>query len=367
MKDKFIWFDDRLVLDYEEYNDSIPSISIACAPTCDFTCPHCIYNTPFNKNAEGMTEEEKITLVREAAKLGCHFLQICHEGEPFLDPTTMPVLREAHKQGMRSFMFTHGAYITPEIAQELYEMQVCLGVKCDSLDEHVFNRMIGVPRSKDIYQGIRNLLDVGYNIPFERDGKKYTRLSLVCTVTEINLHTVKDVAKYCWDNKIFFNIARLEKGGRANIIWEQFRVKDPEKLREVMNWCSEQTGIDYRFAQPDCYCIGVCGVQINHNGDVWITKEGCGCDLTEPDGITYPETEIIGNVCINGLEEVVSRVWEYRMTINGGLDSRMKEYVDNLKSDSIILAACGGSRTHHLFRAYQKYVKKTLSHNEVSV
>ena len=138
------------------------------------------------------------------------------------------------------------------------------------------------------------------------------------------LISVKDVAHFCWDNNIFFNVARLEKGGRANIVWEKFHVKDSDKMRELIRWCSEQTGIDYRYAQPDSYCIGASGIQVKHNGDIWITKEGCGCDLTEPDGITYPDIIIIGNVITDGLKEVVNRVWEYRASIIDKIDYRMR-------------------------------------------
>ena len=359
---QFVYFWDRGVLS-KQLGSRLSAISIACSPSCDFACPHCIYNAPHRCDADGMSAEEKVALVREAAGMGCRFLQICHEGEPFYDSTTWPVLRAAHRHDMRSFIFTHGADITPEIARELHEMQVCLGVKCDSMEEEAFNRMIGVPRAKEIHAGIRCLLDAGYGTPFERGGKLHTRLSLVCTVTEINLHTVKDVARFCWENNIFFNVARLEKGGRANRVWEKLRVKDPAILRLLMDWCSEQTGIDYRYAQPNCYCIGACGLQINHNGDAWITREGCGCDLTEPDGITYPETQVLGNVRTESLKEIVDHLWEYRRSIVGDLDARMQEYLENLESDSNILAACGGSRTHFLFRAYKDYVARMLSEN----
>ncbi len=359
---RFVWFDDRNVNAFKG-NKLLPSISIACAASCDFRCPHCIYNAPFHKETKGMSADYKKALLREAVEMGCRFLQVCHEGEPTFDPTILPLLREAHRLGMRTFMFTHGALISPEVASELHAMEICLGVKCDSLDDRTFNRMIGVPRAKGIYQGIQNLLEAGYKVPFERDGKLFTRLSLVCTVSEINVDSVKGVAQFCWDNNIFFNVARLEKGGRANRVWERIRVKDPEKLRDIIQWCSEQTGIDYRYAQPDCYCIGACGVQINHNGDSWITREGCGCDLTEPDGITYPETIVIGNVQGVGLQEIVRRVWEYRRSVVGKLDARLREYIDNLDSDSNILSACGGSRTHMLFQAYKDYITQVLSNS----
>lgn len=357
----FVRFDDRMVTVSGPTLTAIPSLSIACAPSCDFNCPHCIYNAQYNGAEPGMTSDEKTSLVARAAAHGCRFLQICHEGEPFCDPTTLPVLQEGARQGMRSFMFTHGALVTPEIAEELHRMGVCLGVKCDSMAEDVFNRMIAVPRAKDIYRGIQNLLDVGYGTPIDRDGSRYTRLSLVCTVTEINLQSVKDVARFCWDHNLFFNVSRLEKGGRANRVWERFRVKDPRKLRDLIAWCSEQTGIDYRYAQPDCYCIGASGLQVSHNGDVWMTKEGCGCDLTEPDGVTYPNTFVVGNVRQESLQTVVDRVWEYRRSILHRLEPRMQEYLGNLDSDNNILAACGGSRTHFLFRAYRDYVRRVLA------
>ena len=98
----------------------------------------------------------------------------------------------------------------------------------------------------------------------------------------------------------------------------------------------------------------------NPAGEYWV---GCGCDLTEPDGMTYPELKIVGNVKELGLKELVEKVWEHRSSILEKLDFRMQEYLDNLDTDSNILSACGGSRTHFLFKAYRQFVKKIVASN----
>lgn len=361
-----VWFDDRNItglLQNSELSDRFPSVSIACSPKCNLKCPHCIYDAGTG-NKTPLSPVEKVELLERSHYLGVQFLQICHEGEPFLDSAVPLLIKKASTLGMKIFMYTNGTLITKEIAELLYTNEVCLGVKLDSLNPKVFNRMLGVDQANEVYQGIQNLIDAGYNKPFEKDGKLYTRLSLVCTLTSVNtenIEEIKDVARFCWDNNLFFGAARLEQGGRATgQVWDDFKVPDKQKIIDLIDWCSEQTGINYWHAQPTPYCIGVCGLQIADNGDVWLTQYGGSCDFTEPDGESYPESlKTIANVREKSLEEILDLAWDFRRQVykSGVLDQKLEEYEATKDIYPNGLQDCGSARTYTLFKPFHDYIK----------
>lgn len=370
MEKEFIWFDDRQVIGYlqseEGKNNLLPAISIASSPACNMACPHCIYDAG-QENEEALTPEEKMSLLEEAIQLGAKYLQICHEGEPILDQATMQLIEKASELGVRTFMYSNASLITPKIAQRLHENEVCLGIKLDSLNPGIFNKMLGKRAAQEIYEGLDNLLKAGYDQPIERDERLYTRLGLVTTLTSINtanIEEIKDIARYAWKNNIFFGIARLEQGGRATgKVWDTFRIPGKEKVISLVDWCSEQTGIDYWGAQPTPYCIGVCGLQIADNGDVWMTGYGGSCDFTEPDGESFPEKIItIGNVKRDSLKNILQRAWGFRQAVfhNGILDKKLADYERTKDTYPNGLQDCGSARTYTLFAPFYEYVKNII-------
>lgn len=363
----FVWFDDRQVLRYLQSGagklNLLPSISIACSPKCNLSCPHCIYDSGW-QTAPSLTPEEKVELLEQAHGLGAKFLQICHEGEPFLDKAVPMLIGKATELGMKTFLYTNATLITPEIAWFLYENKVCLGVKLDSLNPKIFNLMLGENKAKEIYRGIQNLIDAGYNRPFKKNGKLYTRLSLVCTLTSINtssIEEIKDVAQFAWNNNLFFGAARLERGGRAiGKMWDKYKIPDKQKVIDLINWCSDQTGVNYWDAQPTPYCIGACGVQIADNGDVWLTGYGGSCDFTEPDGESFPEDIfVVGNIKEFTLEEILYKVWKYRKGIfsDGTLAKKLAAYEATKDAYPNGLQDCGSARTYTLFLPFYKYIE----------
>jgi MoaA/NifB/PqqE/SkfB family radical SAM enzyme len=361
----FIWFDDRQALDYliKNNQNKLPSISISCMPTCNMFCPHCIYATP--PSTKSLLVKQKLKILKDAHKLGAQYLQICHQGEPFLDKSVIPLVEKATNYGMKTFIYTNASLITSEIAEFLLKNEVCLGVHFDSLYPKVFDKMLGSNGgSKLIYNGLKNLLRAGYNKPFKRNNKYYTRLAIVTTLTSINTQNIdelKQLANYAWDNHIFFGIARLEKGGRAiNEVWRKMRVRNKQKIIDFVNWCSEQVSINYWEAQPKPYCIGVSGLQVADNGDVWITEYGGSCDFTEPDGESFPENIIkMGNVETDGIEKILQRVWGFRAAVfyNGILDRKLKEYERTKDIYPNGLQDCGSAKTYTLFVPYYNFVK----------
>jgi len=363
----FIWFDDRQTLEYlqsdEGKRNRLPAVSIACSPKCNMRCPHCIYDSG-KENKDALTPEEKVSLLEKSYELGAKFLQICHDGEPFMDPATRKLIERASELGMKTFMYTNASLITRDIADFLYKNKVRLGVKLDSLNPDTFNKLLGKDSANDIYKGLDNLIKAGYDKPIRRNGKLYTLLVLVCTLTSINtenIEEIKDVARYAWRNNLFFGMARLERGGRASgEVWDNFRIPDKEKAINLVDWCSEQTGIDYWNAQPTPYCIGVCGLQIADNGNVWLIECGGSCDFTEPDGESFPQNTItIGNVKETPLKDILEEVWDFRKKafLDGTLTRKLHEYEKTKDIYPNGLQDCGSARTHTLFLPFYEHIK----------
>ncbi len=368
---RFVWFDDRNCLGYlrsgEGMRNPLLSISIGTSARCNMRCPHCIYDAgmPARKRLD---TKGKLKLLEDAHRSGARFLQICHDGEPLLDPSTLKLIEKGHALGMLTFMYTNASAITPQIANFLFRHEVRLGVHLDSLSPQVFDQMLGVPGgSARIYTGLRNLLQAGYDRPFERDGKLITRLCIVCTLTSLNTESIdglKELAEFAWKNNIFFGLARLERGGRA--VGELYaRMKaDRAKVISLLDWCSERTGINYLNAQPTPYCIGVCGLHFNDRGDAWVTSYGGSCDFTEPDGESFPGgIKVLGNVKTDSLDAILDRLWEFRkrLVLDGTLKRKLQEYESTKDTYPNGLQDCGSARTYTLFRPFYDYVLEIVN------
>jgi MoaA/NifB/PqqE/SkfB family radical SAM enzyme len=373
MSKEFVWFHDRNALSTLDVcgknGKLLPSISIGCAAVCSFRCPHCVYGTVSKrpKQRGGLSAAQKLDLLHQAHELGAMTMQICHDGEPMIDPSTMPLVREAARLGLEPFLYTTAAQIDRRIAGEFFQLGVNLAVHCDALRPEVFDRMLGrAGGTARILRGIENLLHAGYDSPVRRDGKLYTRLELLCTLTKTNtadIEMVKEVARFAWKNNVFFGPGRFERGGEAvDDVWDEHHVTDRQKITGFIDWCSDQTGVNYWNAQPVPYCVGVAGVQVSHTGDVWISSYGGSCDFCEPDGESLPELAVIGNVLQESLGEIVERLWKIRRhkLESGVLDEYLQAYTKSRDAYPNGLEDCGSTRSCSIYEPYYRYVQRIV-------
>lgn len=132
---------------------------------CNLRCIYCYADS-------GVALEDELTLteildsIDQAIELGARRIIVLGGGEPLAYPGLLPVLQHIRRHGAAIDLFTNGTLITPELAQVLFELEVCPVIKMNSMREPVQDLLAGKPGTFDkIRAGLTCLRRVGYPSP----------------------------------------------------------------------------------------------------------------------------------------------------------------------------------------------------------
>lgn len=313
-------------------NGHLPCLDIELSAICKHgSCIYCDSKVgkpyPDELELKGL-----MRILEEGKKLGVKWLFICGLGEPLDDPKFFKLLDYASKNGMEVSLFTNGLRIDEDVAKLFAERKVNLIVKCDSLEERLFDKLLGKRgTARRIYRAIDNLLEAGYEDNYEiEDGKVKTHLALSIVPTKINIDTIPEVVEYCKRNNIYPHIGELEFSGKAKTIWKKYAVSF-EKLQELKEKVDKILG--YGYSNALCPST-IASLHVNNVGKVMIDrKTGLSCGwfwLREPDLIE------VGDTRKESLSEILRKVRDYR---EGRIDDirRILERVEEL-----VFGGCGG-------------------------
>jgi MoaA/NifB/PqqE/SkfB family radical SAM enzyme len=178
-------------------------------PSCNLNCSFCYASRIPLKDKEkpimGLTLEELKCCVDVARKFDAETIAVAGKGEPFLDPSLLPLARYVTEKGMWFVVFTNNTLITAEIAKELATLNVSVIAKLGSLDPKMQDKIVGVPNAhKLIYAGRQNLINAGFSEP---------RLAIDATIFRKVLDDVIGVFRYCRKNRIIPYLEPLMETG----------------------------------------------------------------------------------------------------------------------------------------------------------
>ncbi len=199
--------------EFEEGKQKLPRILamfLDVPPSCDLACWFCYASKIVLKEGEkpiqGMTIEEYLSCVDSAKLFGAETISIAGRGEPFLYPDVlMSLAREVTKKEMWLVVFTNNMNITPELAKELYGLNVSVIAKLGSLDPDAQDWVVGRKGAhKAIYAGLDNLLSAGFTAP---------RLGVDATIYRDTVDDLVEVFRYCREHNIIpYFEALIERG-----------------------------------------------------------------------------------------------------------------------------------------------------------
>lgn len=87
-------------------------------------------------------------------------------GDPLLHPDCFNIWRYAGEKGIRNFVWSSVATITPKVARQVVEEESIrmMGIHIDTIDQATYNKVHRDPRTLPRkIQGFKNLLDAGYS------------------------------------------------------------------------------------------------------------------------------------------------------------------------------------------------------------
>ena len=257
-----------------EQKNNMLLIDLETSNKCNLNCQYCFRDVYGTKEAleKELPLAKRLELIKQAKELGCETIKVTGAGEPFADKDIWPMIEYANSLGMWVMIFTNGSFITKEIAERLYKMNVSLIVKCNSLNEEKEDFMVG---RKGYAKQRNNALQILMNLGFNKTSP--TRLGRDLVITTINKSEVYDALRWCRKNNIFPIFRPLMPIGAARKLTDWMMSKEEtkdmyEKAREID---SKEFGLNYCLSLP--YMGGVWCRQLHYAVYVNILGEAYAC------------------------------------------------------------------------------------------
>lgn len=315
----------------------LPVLGIELSARCDHNlCLYCdsLVGKP-NRSELSLSELKKV--VGSGKKIGVEYLYICGLGEPSDDAKFYELIEYLNEMDITTSVFTNGIGYNKENVQMLLSNNVNLIIKLDSLDETIFDQLLGKEgAAKCIYRTLNLLLREGYS---KKRENCLTNLAASIVPTRKNIKSIPEVVEYCNDNNIFASIGELEFSGKAKAIFHDL-VPSDKQLTELKKKVDKILG--YNYEKPVCPST-IVSLHINSVGEYVVDRNtALSCPwflLKEPDCLK------IGSVRKDRIEDVFERMLYLR-------ERKIDSVRGILLNDSErIFGGCGGS-IRKLLRLY---------------
>lgn len=199
-------------------NPQIRAIGLSTPKTCNLKCIYCYAgDTARSKHELNLHEYKKV--VKEASELGAEVALICGDGEPLMYKNLVPLVKYIHKEGMYPVIVTNGIALganrlsnrvhgmsSYKLCQTLYDCEVSLMIKMDSITKWVYDKIVGVPDSFERFMNaIHNIERLGFNRTlYEVDNKKVTRLGFSAVIMTLNFNEIQDMRRFARERNAQF-------------------------------------------------------------------------------------------------------------------------------------------------------------------
>jgi len=143
-------------------NGGLLSMEIETSHICNLRCIYC-YSAAGRAHHNELTLDEILDVIRQGIDLGLRRAILIGGGEPMLYPRIYDIIEFLNKHDIAIDLFTNGTLIDADDAKRLYDNNVEVVVKCNSLDPAVQDMLVDTAGAFDmIQQGIHHLFDAGY-------------------------------------------------------------------------------------------------------------------------------------------------------------------------------------------------------------
>ncbi|HPO13701.1 MAG TPA: radical SAM protein [Candidatus Hydrogenedentes bacterium] len=224
------------------------SMEIEFSQRCNLRCQYCYYadKTSFEN---GLTREEIHDVLLQAKALGARKIIILG-GEPMVYPHIMETLHFLRTEDLYVEMFTNGYRISPDIAQQLFDMQVFVVVKMNSRAEHIQDALSGKKGAyKNIQEAFKNLLHAGY--PGEQP-----LLAVSSIICQQNIDDVPAMWEWLRDQNIIPYFEMITPQGRARA--NEWLYVDIGRLEKLFYALSELDRVKYDIHwEPQPPLVGI--------------------------------------------------------------------------------------------------------------
>lgn len=149
----------------DSFGREITYLRLSVTDKCNLRCRYCMpeEGVPCRNHSEILTEDEMVSAVEAAAKLGIRKLRITG-GEPLVKKNILSICRRcAAVEGIEEVCLTTNGTLLPALAKELKEAGVRrVNISLDTLEEDKYARITRRGRLEDALAGIRAAVEAGF-------------------------------------------------------------------------------------------------------------------------------------------------------------------------------------------------------------
>jgi radical SAM protein with 4Fe4S-binding SPASM domain len=214
---------DRALIDEAVKEGRLLSLEIEFSRKCNFKCAYC-YVPGKSAGRDEMTRDEIRDVIIQAQELGARKI-IVLGGEPMIYPGIFEMLEFIGERGLEAEMFTNGYNVSAQNAKRLFELDVNVGLKMNSLHKEIQDRLTGVPGSYEIIQSaLANLTSSGY--PSERPF-----LAVSTVICRQNISEMTQLWQWLRERKILPYLEMITPQGNAAD--NQWLCPEPGEVQEL--------------------------------------------------------------------------------------------------------------------------------------
>ena len=249
-------------------------ITIETSRRCNLACTYC-YTEATPDRRDGLTDDEVRHIIRQAYDCGARAISIVSGGESLmrrtmLDPKESPIVF-ANQLGAYTYMYTNCTLMTAKAAKWLYEQDVTIVGKFNSMREDVQDDLVGVQgAARRIRRGIDELLKAGFA------NETPTRLALETVICRQNYDELPDMWRWMRDRNIDPEVEIPTEHGRASENIESLYFEEweaPRKYKELFEELLriDQTEYGYTWRPQPPFAGATCAI---YEGTAYVNDQG---------------------------------------------------------------------------------------------
>lgn len=279
---------------YEEMKEGqITNLILDLNQYCNYACLYC-GNSAHSKHADpdSLTLKQRKKVISDSKKLGAVSVFFAGEGEPTLDPDFRELVAFNDSEGLITIVYTNVSTLDEELTKFLYEHNVSLVIKLDSIQKETYDFLIGVNSYYDSFmKSLENIRKFYGNQNPLLASKGVSRIQASMLLTKYNIFEIKTIMKYCKDEGYIFCCKTPGRKGSSIENWNTIVGEYEPDLQEITK---KYTGKEQTTANIEGKCsISTYGLAVTRTGDIAVCES-----VREP---------YIGNVTNIPLQELAAK------------------------------------------------------------
>jgi MoaA/NifB/PqqE/SkfB family radical SAM enzyme len=237
---------------WKDYNPKVDQpkilgVSLSCSDVCNLRCIYCYAGKDKKPVKNELNLEEQNNIISQSKELGGRTVILCGDGEPSMDKNLVGIAKHAKACGMILVVVTNAVIFGDDatcmkvhnmtgeaLLKELYDNDVSLIIKLESLIEEKYEYVVGVKGTYKKYrEAINRIVKIGFGYLVQEGEHSITRFAFSSVIMKNNIEELNDLKKFA-DSVNAQYICKLPSlvGNALDNMNNMFEVREYEEIRK---------------------------------------------------------------------------------------------------------------------------------------